>query len=92
MSTKKKLIAGVAVLAAAILFSVFVVPRNRGIPAMEETTAAEETATMAESMTDEATTDWFGMDWTTVPYIDTTAATTATTTSTTQRTTAKATP
>ena len=38
MSTKKKLIVGVVVLVAAILFSVFVVPRNRDIPVTEETT------------------------------------------------------
>jgi uncharacterized protein YpmB len=92
MSTKKKLIVGIAVLAAAILFSVFVVPRNRDIPVMEETTAAEGTTTMAESTTGEATTDWLGMDWTTEPYIETTAATTAATPSTTQRTTTKAAP
>ena len=76
MSTKKKLIAGVIILVAAILFSVFVLPRNRDIPVVEETTA-EKTTTMVESTADETTTDWFGLDWTTEPAVETTAATTA---------------
>ena len=92
MSTKKKLIAGVLILVAAILFSIFVVPKNRDIPAAAETTTAEETTTMAESTADETTTDWFGMDWTTALDNETTAATTAPTTHTTQHTTTKATP
>ena len=87
MSTKKKLIAGIAILVAAILFSVFVVPKNRNVPVAEKPTTAEETTTTVESTADETTTDWFGMDWTTAPYIETTAATTAATTRTTSKTT-----
>jgi len=87
MSTKKKLIVGIAALVAVVLFSVFVVPRNRDASPIEESTTSEETTTMVESSTDEASTGWPEISWPTEPDTHMTDATTAATTHVAQHTT-----